>query len=478
MTQFQRTFRIYKNGDGYYHDHSGKSFQEVQPNKLEPHNVQAEEAVLGSLLIDPDAIIRLSTILKAEDFYIERHGWVYEAIIKLREARKPADLLTLSDELEAKDRLEEVGGSAWLTGLINATPSSLHAVAYAKMVERTAILRRLISAAGEIARLAYTDDITSDEALDRSEEIIFSASASRRGKRAGMVHIGAALDGYNDRLEHLSQNPGKIAGIPTGLTDLDKLLGGLQRSDMVIVAGRPGMGKTSLALSIALNAAKKWRIRTAIFSLEMSDEQLAQRLVSAETGIDTQRLRLGQIRDDEWPSFIQATGQMARLPIYLDDTPAISSTYLRREARRMQAEHGLDLIIVDYLQLMQESRRHESRQQEISAISAAVKALARELNVPILALSQLSRAVESRADKRPLLSDLRESGALEQDADIVLFIYRDEAYNPNTEYPNVAEIIVNKHRSGPTGALSVYFKKHLAQFVDLEVSRQSMEYWK
>jgi replicative DNA helicase len=265
-------------------------------------------------------------------------------------------------------------------------------------------------------------------------------------------------------------------GIPTGLADLDKLLGGLQRSDMLVMAGRPGMGKTSLALSVALQSARRWQKRVAIFSLEMSDEQLVQRLVSAETGIDSQRLRLGDIKEDEWPTFIQATNLLANAPIFIDDTPAISALDLRSKARRLHAEHGLDLLIVDYLQLMRGDFRSENRQQEISFISRSIKGLARELNIPILALSQLSRQVESRHDKRPMLSDLRESGSIEQDADVVLFIYRDDVYNPDTEFPNIAEIIVSKHRSGPTGVFSVYFKRQLAQFVDLEVRMQPLEY--
>ena len=267
-----------------------------------------------------------------------------------------------------------------------------------------------------------------------------------------------------------------MIGVPRWLADLDKLLGGLQRSDMVVLAGRPGMGKTSLGLSIALQAARRMQKRVALFSLEMSDEQLVQRLISAETGIDSQRLRLGDIKEDEWPTFIQATNLLSGTEIFIDDTPALSALELRAKARRLHAEHGLDLLIVDYLQLMRGDSRSENRQQEISFISRSIKGLARELNIPILALSQLSRQVESRHDKRPMLSDLRESGSIEQDADVVLFIYRDELYNPDTEYPNIAELIVSKHRSGPTGIFSVYFKKHLAQFVDLEVHKQPLEY--
>jgi replicative DNA helicase len=444
------------------------------PDKLQPHNIEAEEAVLGSLLIDPDAVIRVSTFLQPTDFYVERHNWVYEAVLELHERRQPADLVTLSDELERRNQLDEVGGAAYLTSLMNVTPTSIHVEFYGRIVERTAVLRRLIDAAGKIAQLAYQDNDDVEQVVDRAEEIIFGISERRVDR--DLRPIRNVLDQYYDRIEYLYQHQGEIIGIPTGLADLDKLLGGLQRSDMVVMAGRPGMGKTSLALSVALQAARRWQKRVALFSLEMSDEQLVQRLVSAETGIDSQRLRLGNIKADEWATFYQAIRLLSETSIYIDDTPAVSALELRTKARRLHAEHGLDLLIVDYLQLMRGGSRNENRQQEISFISRSIKALARELNIPVLALSQLSRQVESRHDKRPMLSDLRESGSIEQDADVVLFIYRDEVYNPDSEFPNIAEIIVSKHRSGPTGIFSVYFKKHLAQFVDLEVRKQPLEY--
>jgi replicative DNA helicase len=944
---------------------------DTTPDKLQPHNIEAEEAVLGSLLIDTDAIIRISTFLQPGDFYIQRHSWVYEAVLDLHERRQPADLVTLSDELARRNQLDEIGGSAYLTSLMNVTPTSIHVEFYARIVERTAVLRRLIDAAGKIAQLAYQDTEDVEEVVDRAEEIIFGVSERRVDR--DLRPIRHVLDEYYDRIEYLHQHQGEIIGIPTGLADLDKLLGGLQRSDMVVMAGRPGMGKcvsadthlvnphsgelveikalinrrqanlltlnedyklipaqasdfvddgvkplyrvktalgreikvtlshpfltlagwsplsdlktgdfiavpriipvfgqddapeyevkvlaylladgcltgnspqftnsdvrlredfataakqfpgtktrlvdyqgqrtptvyvssdeiliqagriqfakqlqyllqqnnwshakvamavgvspslvsqwatakcvpapeifgrlcdtleissdtlspdgleaisrngpnsltvwlqkqglwgkdaatkeipapvyrytrpklalflnrlfacdgsiyiqlgkqgvisystvskllahgiqhlllrfgiiaklrhrqvkyqgnyrpayelritgvenlrqfideigifgkekavakvkqyidqtarntnldtiplaiweqikqakghrtwrnvydemglprqanihigqrapsrarllaigqalhsesliniaqsdvywdkiieieylgnqqvydltvpithnfvaddmivhnTSLALSIALQAARRWQKRVAIFSLEMSDEQLVQRLVSAETGIDSQRLRLGNIKADEWTTFYQAIRLLSETSVYIDDTPAISALELRTKSRRLHAEHGLDLIIVDYLQLMRGGNRNENRQQEISFISRSIKSLARELNVPVLALSQLSRQVESRHDKRPLLSDLRESGSIEQDADVVLFIYRDEVYNADSEFPNIAEIIVSKHRSGPTGIFSVYFKKHLAQFVDLEVRKQPLEW--
>jgi replicative DNA helicase len=444
------------------------------PNKLLPQNIEAEEAVLGSLLIDPDAIIRVATFLQPEDFYVQRHGWVYEAIRDLHERREPADLVTLTDDLERRGQLSDIGGPAFLTGLINATPTSIHVEFYARIVERTAILRRLIDAAGQIARLAYQDVDDVDEVVDRAESIIFGVSEKRVSR--DLAPIRQVLDEFYDRIEYLTAHQGEIIGIPTGLADLDKLLGGFQRSDLIIIAGRPGMGKTSLALSIALQAARKWDKRVAIFSLEMSSEQVVQRLVSAETGIDSQRLRLGIIHEDEWPIFVQATSLLSDTQVFIDDTPAISALEMRSKARRLHAEHGLDMIIVDYLQLMRGDTRSDNRVQEISFISRSLKALARELNIPVVALSQLSRAVEARHDKRPMLSDLRESGSIEQDGDVVLFVYRDDIYNPDTEFPNIAELRVAKHRSGPTGVFSAYFKKELAQFVDLEVRREHLDY--
>jgi replicative DNA helicase len=441
--------------------------------RLPPQSVEAEEAVLGSILIDPDAVIRVAAMLKPEDFYREKHGWVYETALILHERREPIDFLTVCDELERRGQLEEVGGAAFITTLINVVPTSIHAEHYARIVERTATRRRLIEAAGQIAALAYQEAEDVDEVVDRAEQVLFGVSERRISRE--LIPIKQVLSEYYDRIEYLTRHQGEMIGIPTGFTDIDKLLGGLQRSDLVILAARPSVGKTSLALSFAHNAAKKHGQRVAFFSLEMSDEQVVQRLISAETGINAQRLRRGDIEQDEWGRFIKATSDLAETHIYIDDTPSISALELRTKARRLHAEIGVDLIVVDYLQLMRGDFRSENRVQEISSISRALKALARELNVPVLALSQLSRGVESRTDKRPILSDLRESGALEQDADVVIFIYRDEMYNENTERPNIADIMVAKHRNGPTGSVSLYFRKELAQFLEAEVRRQEVD---
>ncbi len=441
--------------------------------RLPPQNVEAEEALLGAILIDPDAIIRVAAILRPEDFYREKNSWIYETALALHERREPIDFLTVCDELERRGQLNEVGGPAFITTLINAVPTSIHADHYGRIVERTATRRRLIEAAGQIAALAYQEAEDVDEVVDRAEQVLFGVSERRISRE--LVPIRQVLSEYYDRIEYLTRHRGEMIGIPTGFADIDKLLGGLQRSDMVILAARPSVGKTSLALTIAHNAAKKYRQRVAVFSLEMSNEQVVQRLISAETGINAQRLRRGEIEEAEWGRFMKASSDLAETYLYIDDTPGISALELRTKARRLHAEIGIDLIVVDYLQLMRGDFRSENRVQEISSISRALKSLARELNVPVLALSQLSRGVESRTDKRPILSDLRESGALEQDADVVIFIYRDEMYNENTERPNIADIMVAKHRNGPTGTVSLYFRRELAQFLEAEVRRREVD---
>jgi replicative DNA helicase len=472
---------IQKNGDGLWHTRDGRLFACVDEmpgtvaDRLPPHDIDAERAVLGSILIDPDAFLRVSTFLAPADFYLERHAWVFESIKELYERRQPADILFVRDDLERKGRLEELGGDAYLTGLTLAVPTSVNVEHYAQNVANKAVRRRLIDSAGQIARLAYDEDSELDEVVDRSESTVFKVTGDQRQAKKQNTHISDVMGRYVDRVEYLQQHRGQIVGIPTGLTNLDRLLGGLQNTDMVVLAARPGMGKTSMALNVALNAAKRWQKRVGIYSLEMSDLQLVQRLVASESGIDSRRLQMGDIKDDEWSMFIHATSLISGLPIFIDDTPAISALELRSKVRRLQAEHGLDLLIVDYLQLMRgEDRRNQNREQEVSYISRSVKGLAKELNIPILALSQLSRECEGRKDKRPILSDLRDSGSIEQDADVVIFLYLDEVYNPDTQFPNIAEVIVSKHRNGPTGVFSVYFKKHVTQFVDLEVRKQPL----
>ncbi|MEJ2737138.1 MAG: replicative DNA helicase [Anaerolineae bacterium] len=441
--------------------------KDTRIEKLPPQNIEAEEAVLGALLIDSDAIIRVSTVVQPEDFYREKNGWIYSATLALHQRHEPIDFLTLCDELERKGQLDDVGGPAYLTGLINAVPTSIHVEHYATIVQRAAIRRRLIQAAGQIAALAYNDADDLDEVVDRAEQVVFGVSSARLSR--SVVPLRSAVSDYYDRVEYLNKHKGQMIGLPTGFARLDEILGGMQRSDMLVLAARPSMGKTSLALNIAHTAAKKFGQRVLVFSLEMASEQVVERLTSAEARIDSQRLRRGEIADDEWGRFITTTSNLSELAFFIDDTPAISVLEMRTKARRLHAEVGLDLIVVDYLQLMRGEGRHENRQQEVSAISRGIKALARELNIPILALSQLSRGVEARSDKRPVLSDLRESGSIEQDADVVLFVYLEEVYNENTERQGIADILVAKHRHGPTGSVSLLFRGPTASFVDAEL---------
>ncbi len=442
-------------------------------DKTIPANPEAEEAVLGSLLIDPDAVLKVASFLAPEDFYRERNAWIYRAILDLHERREPADFVTLVDELERRNILHEVGGAAYITSLINSVPSAVYVEHYGRIVERTAILRRLIEAAGQIAALAYEEAEDVNEVVDRAEQLIFNVSERRI--RRDLVPVGQVMHQVVDRIEFLHRHQGEVLGVPSGFTKLDKLLGGFQKSDLIIVAARPSVGKTSLAMNFALNAARKYRKVVAFFSLEMSAEQLVQRLLAMETGIDQQRLRRGEISEQEWDMIMAAAGELAGSMLFIDDTPAMSALELRTKARRLQAEHGLDLMIVDYLQLMRGDTRSENRVQEISYISRSLKSLARELEVPLIALSQLSRAVEARSDHKPQLSDLRESGAIEQDSDIVMFIYREDMVKENSEKKNIADIIVAKHRNGPTDTVPLYFRKELTKFENLEMVRQPLE---
>ena len=436
------------------------------PNRSAPHAVEAEEAVLGCVLINPDAYFEVAAFLKPEDFYLHKNRWVWDAFINLHEQRLPIDIITVSEELERHNQLAEAGGAAYLTQLINAVPTSLHAEAYGRLVEREALRRRLIDAATQVARLAYEEGRDISEVVNDAEAAVFAVSERRANKE--LAPIKEAISAYYDRIKYLFEHRGEVLGVPTGFIDLDKLLGGLQQSDLLIIAGRPGSGKTGLMLNVAKNAAMVAKKHVAVFSLEMSNDQLVQRLISQETGIDSQRLRLGDIHDHEWPLFVQASNVLSDAQIFLDDTPALTPNQLRSKCRRLDQEYGLDLVIVDYLQLMQGDGRSENRVQEVSTISRGLKQLARELNVPVLAGAQLSRAVEQRSDKRPVLSDLRESGSLEQDSDIVMFIDRPDMYNTDGAKTNIATIIVAKHRNGPTADIQLVFRGALTKFENAE----------
>lgn len=434
----------------------------VPSPQIVPHSREAEEAVIGAVLINPEAYYDVAQFIKIDDYYFHRNRYIWEAFVRLNERRIPIDFLTVNEELEQMGRLAEIGGAAYLTALINNVPTSLHAEAYGHIVEETAVRRRMIEAANQIAKLAYHEDLGIEAVMDDAEKAVFGVSERRLTR--DLQTIQQVLGDYYDRIGQLAGRTDEIFGVPTGFIDLDKLLGGLQPSDLLIVAGRPGQGKTGFLLSIAKNAAQLFKKKVAIFSLEMSNEQLVQRIISQETGIDMQRLRTGKLHDEEWSLFTQAIETLGNTKIFLDDTPAITPLQLRTKCRRLHMEYGLDLIIVDYLQLMGGDSRVENRVQEVSYISRNMKVLARELGVPVFAAAQLSRAVEQRTDKRPVLSDLRESGSLEQDADIVMFIYRPDQYEKDTMKQNLAEIIIAKHRNGPVGSVELVFRTSLAKF--------------
>lgn len=433
------------------------------PGQAALYSLEAEEAVLGSVLINPDSYFEVAHFLETEDFYLHKHRWIWQAFVHLHDQRLPIDFITVSEELQRRNQLSEIGGAAYLTQLINTVPTSLHAEAYARIVEQDALRRRLMEAATAVAKLAYEEGRDISEVVNDAEAAVFAVSAQRHTQ--DLAPIKEAISAYYDRIKYLFEHRDEPLGVPTGFLDLDKLLGGLQKSDLIIIAGRPGSGKTGFMLSVAKNAAQIHKKHVAVFSLEMSSQQLVQRLIAQETQIDSQRLRLGDIKDDEWPLFVQAANVLSESRIFLDDTPALSPLQLRAKCRRLDQEYGLDLVIVDYLQLMQGEGRSENRVQEVSYISRHLKTLARELNVPVLAGAQLSRAVEQRSDKKPVLSDLRESGSLEQDSDIVLFINRSDLYeDKKSDKTNVADIIIAKHRNGPTDTVQLIFLSSLAKF--------------
>ena len=435
-------------------------------DRLPPHSLESERSVLGSVLIDRDAVVEVAEFLRPDDFYREAHGRVYAAMLELFERREPVDIVTVAEVLERNGDLDGVGGRTFLSGLANETPTAVHAVQYARIVERKAILRNLIGAAGRIAGIGYEDPAEVQEAIDRAETELFSVSERRI--HAGFSPLRSLLHEAFDRLDYLHSHRGEINGVRTGFTELDALTTGLQRSDLIVLAARPSVGKTSLALNVAEHAAVRDGRSVGVFSLEMSKEQLVLRLLSSVGDIDSQRLRTGFLEDLDFNRVANAMTQLSEARIYIDDTPNISTMELRTKARRLQAEAGLDLVIVDYLQLMQATTtsRDANRVQEVSEISRGLKALARELSVPVIALSQLSRQPEMRESKEPRLSDLRESGAIEQDADLVLFLWREKERGNEDGDGDVEEINLHlaKHRNGPTGRLKLMFRKRQTRF--------------
>ncbi|HEY5629146.1 MAG TPA: replicative DNA helicase [Candidatus Limnocylindrales bacterium] len=437
-------------------------------DRLPPQSIEAEQSVLGAVLIDRDAIIEIADFLKPEDFYRQAHARIYTAMLDLSERREPIDIVTVSEWLERSGDLESIGGRTYLGTLSNQTPTAVHAAQYARIVERKAVLRNLIGAAGKIAGIGYEDPAEVSEAIDRAEAELFAVSERRVS--AGFSVLRSLLHDAYDRLDYLHAHRGEISGIRSGFGDLDALTTGLQPSDLVILAARPSVGKTSFALNIAEHAAVHDKKSVGMFSLEMSKEQLVLRLLSSVSNIDSQRLRTGFLEELDFARIAPAMNALSEAPIYIDDTPNISTMELRTKARRLQAENGLDLVIVDYLQLMQSSvsTKDANRVQEVAEISRGLKALARELKIPVLALSQLSRQPEMRESKEPRLSDLRESGSIEQDADLVMFLYREKERGSDDQQTDgeVVKLKLAKHRNGPTGEIDLWFKKAQTRFVN------------
>lgn len=440
--------------------------------RVPPQNIEAEQAVLGAMLIDKEAIAKATEVLSADDFYREAHRVIFSAMLELYNKNEAVDMVTVTEILKRDNKLEDIGGIAYITSLANVVLTAANVKYHADIVAEKSVLRQLVRVSTEIAAMGYEANEDVGTLLDTAESRILEIS--NRKKKTDFTAIKDVLMDSVQSIESLLQNKGGLTGLPAGFADLDKLTSGLHPSDFIILAARPSMGKTALALNIVQNVALRAHKviggeprSVAFFSLEMSKEQLVNRMLCAEAGIDSQRLRVGEMHDEDWPHLWDACDTMSRAKIYIDDTAGITAMDMRSRARRLKAEHGLDLIVVDYLQLMQGSGMRNysgDRQQEVSEISRSLKALARELDVPVLALSQLSRSVESRQVKRPMLSDLRESGSLEQDADIVAFLYREDYYNPETENKHT-ELIIAKHRNGPVDTVNLFFQKQFTKFV-------------
>lgn len=440
-----------------------------------PQNIDAEASLLGSLIIDSNAFIKIADSLAPEDFFDQQHRLIFGAMRALHDKRSPIDILTLSEQLKSSDQLDRVGGASYLTELTNFVPTAAHVEKYAEIVADKAIRRRLINVSKDINTIGFDENKSLQELIEEAESRLFEVS--QQHVKQDITSLESILGDSFDRLDDLHRNKGGLRGIPTGLKDLDRSLAGLQRSDLIVIAGRPSMGKTALMLNMALNIATKAKYGAVLlFSLEMSKEQLVDRLLAAEASVDAWKLRTGEgLNDEDFERISAAMGELAEAPIFIDDTSGITVSDLRTKARRLHHQHPLACIIVDYLQLMSGGSRFSqtaNRVQEISEISRNLKILARELNVPVLAASQLSRSVESRSPQIPQLADLRESGSIEQDADIVIFLYREEYYNPDSDRPNVTDLYIKKHRNGPTGHIEIYFDMIKQKFRDLDTKHQ------
>lgn len=443
----------------------------VLSDRVPPQSKEAEQSVLGSMIIDKEAIYAAAELLADQDFYSTAHQKIFSGIISLSEKGEPVDLVTLSEELQQNQCLEDVGGRSYLVTLANAVPTAANVQYHSQIVREKAILRALIQAATGIVSRSFDAPANVDEFLDEAEQLIFEIG--RRGKHQGFASLKDVLVQAFDSIEKLYDEKKGVTGLATGFADLDRITSGLQKSDLIVIAARPSMGKTTLALNMTQQIAVKEKMPTAFFSMEMSKEQLAQRLLCSEAQIDAQNMRRGFLSQDEWHKLTRAVGPLSESPLYIDDSASLSVMEVRAKARRLKAEKGLQAIFVDYLQLMRGFSRFESRQQELSEISRALKALAKELSVPVVALSQLSRAVEKRPDRRPILSDLMESGGIEANADLVMFIYREAYYTKDTEKGNIAEISIAKQRNGPTGMLELYFLDRFTKFAN--IARESIK---
>lgn len=439
---------------------------EKNTGKVPPQNIDAEKSLLGAILIDEEVLIDVAEIVRPIDFYDKRHATIYGGIIRLFEKHSPVDLLTLTDELSKKNELDGVGGASYLSELTNHVPTAAHAKSYAEIISQAAVRRRLIKASSDISELAFNEDLTVPELLGQSEAELFGVSDV--SLKNDLTSIEDILDQSFERIDELFRNKGQLRGIRTGYRDLDNITAGLQRSNLIILAARPAMGKTTLVTNLAYNVATIEKKPVLFFSLEMSKEQLIDRMLADAAGVDSWNIQTGNLSEEDFSKLSDAMGEMAEAPIYIDDTPGITALELRTKARRLAHDGELGLIVIDYLQLLEPTTKTGNRVQEVSEISRSLKLIARELNVPVIALSQLSRQVESREDKRPQLADLRESGSIEQDADIVMFIYREAYYNPETERENITDLIIAKHRQGAVGTIELYFHPERLRFMSLD----------
>jgi len=432
--------------------------------RVPPHSVESEQSILGSILLDKDAMITVAEIISPDDFYKETHKIIYESMVSLNNKSEPIDIITLTEELKGKGHLTDVGGISYITSLSTIVPTTSNVKYYTDIVKEKSVLRKLIKASNDIIKLGYEKSTKIEDVIEQAEKKIFDISQEKASDDFKPINE-VLMDTY-DMIEQLYTNKSDVTGVTTGFKDLNKKINGFQRTDLILIAARPAMGKTAFSLNLVQNAAIKGNASVAVFSLEMSKEQLVQRMLASQSSVDLKKIKTGTLGDSDWPRIIDAMAVLSDTKIHIDDTPGIKISELRSKCRKLKIEQGLDLVLIDYLQLMEGDGRNESRQQEIAQISRSLKILAKELNCPVIALSQLSRAPEQRADHRPMLSDLRESGSIEQDADIVMFLYRDEYYNADSESKNICEVIISKNRHGETGSVELVWLGEVQRFGD------------